>query len=252
MFLSKPLRKLFDLIFPYRCLRCEKIIDRLGFCDGCMAEALYPLKPPLCRICGGPLDMENFPGNRLVCASCLKEKYFFDRAVSVFYYSGHMPKIIHSFKFGNKFFLSKFFFEYLREKPKEFGENIDCIVPIPLHVKKLRARSYNQTALLARHFRDEGYKVINDLLLKTVNSRAQIELKTSQRKKNVRGNFCVNKKYAGEAAGKNILLLDDVFTTGATVNECAKVLREGGAKKIFVLTIAKVARGKKIGNCAAT
>ena len=176
----------------------------------------------------------------------MSKKYYFDKALSIFKYNKDIATVIHLFKFRNKFILSEFLASFLLEKINEFNDKIDYIAPVPIHKKKLQIRGYNQTVLLTNEFVKHGYtNIINDLLIKSVQTKAQSELNYSDRVKNLTKSFILNSKYIDTIKGKNILIIDDVFTTGSTANECAKILKRFKANKVFVLTLAKTTLNKK-------
>jgi competence protein ComFC len=184
------------------------------------------------------LDANNSYG--VVCVDCLESKYYFDRAFSVFNYEKIIASVILKFKFSRKMFLSKFLAKFLFMKYKEIDERIDYIIPVPMHIKKLRQRGYNQSLMLAY----ELSKLVNipcvyDMLLKQKNTRAQIGSSHIARKRNLKSAFSMKEKYKGLFFDKNVLIVDDVMTTGTTASECAKVLKTNGIGKVFVLSVAK-------------
>ncbi|MBR2141088.1 MAG: ComF family protein [Rickettsiales bacterium] len=232
------------IIYPDVCLSCGKILDSEGFCVNCWKELVF-IKKPYCFLCGRPLDINSQMG--LICADCINKKYYFDRVFSVFVYNRVIAKAIFRFKFNRKTFLSKFFAKFLNNKLKECNEKIDFIVPIPMNVMKLRNRGYNQAVLLAKDL-SKMVKIpcIYDLIIKTKNTKAQSSLSHKERKFNLKLAFKLNEKYKDIVKNKNILIVDDVFTTGSTANECSKILKKSGAVgRIFVLTIAKTVHRQK-------
>jgi competence protein ComFC len=182
----------------------------------------------------------------LACANCLKRNYDFDRTVSVFIYNRVIARAIYRFKFRQKTFLAKFFSKFLLRKIEYLRNKVDFIIPVPIHGKRLKWRGYNQTMLLADELSHQTtIRTIPDLLIKNKNTVAQTTLRLKKRKVNLKSAFSINEQYKDLIRGKNIMITDDVFTTGSTANECAKVLKRNGVKKVFVLTIAKTTIGKK-------
>lgn len=175
----------------------------------------------------------------LICRSCFSRIPKIESNVKDVYcygsYDGILKNLIHQFKFENKFSLSKLFASLLcQTTPKNF----DCILPVPLYLKKLQQRKYNQSALIAI----ELSKLLHipcylDVIKKPFETPSQTELSKSKRKKNVKGAFTVSR--IPKILNKNILLVDDVYTTGATVNECKKVLIRAGAANVIIATLAK-------------
>ncbi|MDR2778636.1 MAG: ComF family protein, partial [Rickettsiales bacterium] len=144
-------------------------------------------------------------------------------------------------------FLAKFFVKLLLKKAEYIRDRVDFIIPVPIHRKRLRWRGYNQTLLLADELsRLIAIRTIPDLLVKNKNTVAQTTLKSKKRRVNLKSAFNINEEYVNLIRDKNIMITDDVFTTGSTVNECAKVLKNNGVRKVFVLTIAKTTMNKNI------
>ncbi len=144
-------------------------------------------------------------------------------------------------KYRDQTFLAKKFARILFDKVKNEIVDCDLIIAAPLHLKRLKKRKFNQAGLLAKEISkfSKQSKFIPDFLIRVKNTRPQIELRKKQREKNLKRAFLVNKKYRELVKGKKILLIDDVMTTGATVENCAKELKRRGAKEVLVLTIAK-------------
>jgi ComF family protein len=189
-------------------------------------------------VCGRLLDTGSSYG--IICVDCLKNEYYFDRSFSAFIYEKIIAKVIFEFKFFRKRFLAKFLTRFLFIKFKEIEEKIDYIIPVPMHIKKLRVRGYNQSLLLA----NELSKLVNipciyDVLMKQRNTKAQINTSYKARKHNLKSAFCLKEKYKDLIANKTILIVDDVITTGSTINECAKVLKSNGVGRVLVISVAK-------------
>jgi ComF family protein len=209
-----------------------------------MMDKVKFIKPPICSICGKTLNINKDIANKngaLICGECIRENYYFDKASSVFVYNKAISRAIQSFKYKNKFFLSTYFFDYIKDKINDFDDVIDIMAPVPMHIMRLRKRGYNQAALLVKEFEKIGCKniIIYDLLKRVSNDKPQAMLTFAKRKNNLKRAFKINKKYIDKIIDKNVLIIDDVFTSGTTVNECSKVLKQHGVKKVFVLTIAK-------------
>lgn len=171
------------------------------------------------------------------CAACLAQRPAFDKVVTIFRYNDVVGKAISDLKYSDQTFLAKKLAGILREKAKNEITDCDLICAVPLHVKKLRIRKFNQAVLIGKYLNKE--KFIPDLLWRITDTVAQVALKKKDREKNLKRAFLVNKKYRNQLEGKKILLLDDVMTTGATLENCAKALRKCGVEKITILTIAK-------------
>lgn len=203
--------------------------------------------PPVCGICNKKI-------NTYLCGKCEKEinkitcvgenKYsdkYFSTHMYLFKYEGIIRDKIISYKFDDKPYLYKTFCEIFVKNKKvcEFLKNYDIIISVPMYKKKKNQRGYNQSELIAREIAQkvENIQYRNDILVKIKNTAKQSSLNKEQRKENLKNAYAIkNKEYIHN---KNILIFDDIYTTGSTANECAKTLSEAGAKEIGILTIAK-------------
>jgi ComF family protein len=160
-------------------------------------------------------------------------------ARAVGYYEGPFREAIHRWKYEEKSFLTSFFGEKLTEGFRRYWDpdSIDLLIPVPLHPKRLRGRGFNQALLLVKELsRRTRIPYSKRLLRKRIPTPPQVNLSGKEREKGVRGSFQIQREE--EIGGKSILLVDDVYTTGATVNECSKVLLKAGAERVDVLTLA--------------
>ena len=230
------LKSLLNIILPDVCPLCEQSEQQGLLCKACRAEldGLW-ITGPICVVCG--LPFVSLAASDHTCGKCLKHDMPFIEARSAFEYSGCLREAIHRFKYNERFILARPFGRMLTLSAAAFSIKPDIAVPVPLHKKRLRLRGFNQSLLLARAV-SKGLSVGLDYLSlrRTRETAPQIELNTDERQKNVAGAFEVINPPAFK--GKNILLVDDVFTTGATVRECAKVLKKAGAS-VRVLTLAR-------------
>lgn len=236
----KFLKKILEIIFPSHCLFCKKIISENSlFCQDCWPKLRF-ISEPKCAICSYPFE---FQGLNLLCVKCLEKKPSFDKAISIFRYNFVLNKIISSLKYNDQTFLAKKFARLLFDKAKEELVDCDLIVVVPLHKKRLQERKFNQAILLANALLKytPDIEFIPDFLIRTKHTKPQIELRKKDRENNLKNAFAVNKKYLILVKDKNVLLIDDVMTTGATVENCSKILKKYGAKRIVVLTIARTA-----------
>ena len=230
-----------SLIYPLSCLICKAALSPLSdkpLCDICWNKIERNL-PPFCRICGKHLPSEN-QNHAFACKDCQASSYFFKKARSVCVYDGVIKDCIHLFKYRSKLSLAKPLSKLMVDFAHNFldMENIDLILPVPLANSKLRQRQFNQAKLLAKSISCAFSKELKDkLLIKIKPGVAQVNLSRAERLKNVRGSFKVRHQLL--LKNKNILLVDDVLTTGATINECARMLLEAGAKRVGVFTLAR-------------
>lgn len=233
------MRAIKDLCFPPCCICCENTLSesQLLICDKCLDD-LYFTEKPLCSRCGKVFGGRE--GENHLCSSCMKSSLYYNRARSLFIYDDRVADLVHSLKYNcNTSGLETF--TKLKRKSSSLKDlpGADFIFPVPLHTKRLRKRGYNQALLLARSFFDkEKNKIKNNILVRSRNTPSQTGLSGVERRKNLRNAFFVRDQKI--VSGKNILLVDDVFTTGTTVNECARVLIKAGARNVDVLTLARV------------
>jgi ComF family protein len=205
-----------------------------GLCPACDQDIQW-LLPPFCPRCGRP-----FPKGSTshLCSDCLQGKPSFDWGRSAAIYQGVLAGAIQRFKYHGDVnlagplsrFWSRINFEDL---------SYEAIIPVPLHPTRLRERGFNQALLLGKTLGKIHNKIVLTRALRRIrNTIPQVQLDHSERVRNVRGAFAVKKQQ--EIIDKRLLLIDDVYTTGATVNECARVLKKSGAKEIIILTLARV------------
>ena len=203
-------------------------------CDDCLSKVAY-IKPTICRVCGKPRD-KYFAGD--LCEDCSKEGMPFEIARSVVLYDGVIKEAIHKFKFEGKKALSPILGRFLVEH-LDRGEipvkKIDVVIPLPLSRKRFRQRGYNQTELLAKEISGHySIDVDSSSLKKVKDITPQFELSRVNRLLNIKGAFSCS-----PLTGKNVLLIDDIYTTGATVREASGSLKAAGAKSVYVLTLAR-------------
>ena len=228
-------------IYPPTCAGCGSPLDSersRAVCSSCLL-ALEPISEPYCPRCGIPYPTESRTPH--LCGDCLGGVHLFDRARATGFYRGLLREIIHRFKYGGQTFLARPLAKILAASAKELTRlhHIDLIVPVPLHSKRLRQRGFNQASLLARYL-GSALKISVDYasLKRSRWTEPQTGLSRRQRAVNVKGAFALTRPEKIEA--KSILLLDDVFTTGETVNQCVGVLKkDGGAREVVVLTVAR-------------
>lgn len=227
-------------LYPNVCQICgeERATSREGFvCSRCWQQVRF-IRPPFCRRCGLPFagDLtESFE-----CSNCRDMELEFAFARSAVTASGVVLEVIHRYKYQRALWFEPFLSDLLiREAlPVLRQQQWDWIVPVPLHPAKKRQREFNQAERLAAHLSAEAKIPINTTLLKRVTAtQTQTKLTRDQRAENMRNAFAIDPPQ--KLNGKRILLFDDVFTTGATTNACAKVLRASSAQDVGVWTVAR-------------
>jgi ComF family protein len=230
--------KLLPFVLPSQCHCCDRPLEegKKGFCADCFSQ-IRRLDPPFCSVCGAPFpsrEVENHP-----CGECVTKERYFSMARALGYYEGPLQEAIHRWKYRGMLSLTSFFGEWMADALRRHwgGASPDILLPVPLHKHRLRERGFNQALLLAQDLsRRTGIPCGKRILRKEKPTLPQVNLGSSEREKGVRGAFQMTEK--DRLKGKSILLVDDVYTTGATVNECSKVLIAGGAERVDVLTLA--------------
>jgi len=229
---------LFQFFLPLQCPCCEKFSGegKQGFCSNCLSQIRW-IEPPFCSICGIPFvsrEVETHP-----CGACVTHKKYFTIARALGAFEGSLQEAIHRWKYEGKTFLTPFFAEWMAEGLNRYWEpgSFDLLIPVPLHPLRLRERGFNQALLLVKDLsRRTGIPYRKTILQKKKPTIPQVNLGGVERERGVKGTFHVIDRE--ELLGMSVLLVDDVYTTGATVNECSKVLLRGGAERVDVLTLA--------------
>lgn len=228
-----------DFLFPPLCHICREFIPgagRLHICRLCL-EAISVVSHPLCPVCGVPFYGS---GNDHCCGACLKEPPNFDAARAAIIHEGPGRNLIHAFKYSYKTHLRRPLALLIVEHLTDFvaERKPDLIVPVPLHVSRLASRGFNQALLLGEVLAREWQLPLQRRAMRRIRrTEPQITLAADQRRNNVRGAFIVAD--AAVVSGKRVLLVDDVFTTGSTVEECSKMLKKAGAAEVLVITVSR-------------
>ena len=235
-------RRLLDLLLPPRCLSCGAVVAaEAPLCVACWPRVAF-LAPPYCACCGLPFAHDQGPA--ALCAACAAAPPAFQRARAVFRYDAASRGLVLAFKHGDRLDAVPPFARWLAAAGAELLAEAELLVPVPLHRRRLFARRYNQAALLAQALgRLSGRPVATRLLLRRRNTPSQGHLKPAQRRRNVAGAFAVAAMGEARLAGARVLLIDDVLTTGATLEAAAKALIAGGARQVDCLTLARVVLG---------
>lgn len=225
-----------DLVFPPLCAICRRLLGdgrRDPLCGPCW-QSLERIAPPWCRCCGTPLGIEG------LCEACRRRRPDFAYARAAARYGDLVREAIHAFKFGRRPGLAEPLGDLLAALGLSAlpGAAPDLLVPVPLHRRRKRERGYDQALLLARRLeRAWGVPVAADALVRVTATAPQTDLDAVERRRNVRDAFAVTR--AERIAGRHIVLVDDVLTTGATAGECARVLLRAGAAAVGILTVAR-------------
>jgi len=227
---------LLDLILPPRCLNCgEETGATDALCDRCWRQVTF-LADPCCVRCGLPFAYELGPG--ALCGACARQPPAYDRARSALRYDDGSRRLVLAFKHGDRLHGAPAFGRWMRRAGQSLLVDADLLMPVPLHWTRLLRRRYNQAALLAYAIADgTGPRVAPDWLRRRRRTPSQGDLGPEERRRNVRNAFAVAP--GKSLKGLKVILIDDVLTTGSTVEECARVLRAEGASQVDVLTLAR-------------
>ena len=239
--LRRAVRGVTGLILPRRCLACGTPVAGEGaLCAECWPAVRF-LGPPFCTACGYPFEFD--PGAGALCGACAAELPAFERARSVFVYDAASRGPLLAFKHADRTDAAPTFARLMVSAASDLLPDADMIVPVPLHRRRLLARRFNQSALLAQALgRETAIEAVPDLLVRTRHTPSQAGLSASARRRNVTGAFAVRKGMADSMRGARVLMVDDVYTTGATVGACTAVLLRAGAQAVDVITLARVVR----------
>jgi len=238
------LKGIFDAVFSRECAVCASVLkkEESFVCGQCLSDVKI-IRPPFCKKCGRPFISEEtlkYSPDHL-CAGCRGKRLSFHSVRAVGVYDGALRKLIHHYKFNGQRFLGEFLSGIMLENIREKFDSIDfdAVMSVPLHKKRLREREFDQSLLLSLNIgKNLDIPVITDNLIRNRYTRPQLELKKKERFQNVKQAFTVKRKE--EIKGKQILLIDDVLTTGATIHECARVLKKKGAKSVDVLVLSMI------------
>ena len=240
---------LFSVLFPSDCRICRTPllnISRLPVCEPCLAK-ISPLDGLLCRICGEKLFSTHVQGeDGALCGLCRRGQPEFRRAMAYGSYDGELRELIHLFKYNGIKSAAEVLARQLAQSIEQLSlPNQLVLIPVPLWSGKRQARGFNQAEAIAKAYlksenRFRSIQLDTATLVRTRETASQTGLTRRQRRENVRGAFAVTKPE--RIRDRSILLMDDVMTTGTTVNECARVLRRAGAKEIFVTTVARATK----------
>lgn len=240
---------LLDLLYPLTCPGCGCEIESTSIpvCGECV-HALAHIHEPVCDRCGAPLFDGDISPNTRGCKQCPEQTPCFDHARSLFIYNDdRVRNIIHALKFDYQTRLAPFLAQLFVSGYQRFyrGRDFDLIVPVPLHSSRLRSREFNQSTLMAEGLsRSSGIPFDDSVVKRIRKTKSQVSMNETERRKNLLNAFAVIRPESIHR--KHILLLDDVMTTGTTVSEVSRVLREAGTASISVLTLARAIDLRKV------
>lgn len=235
-------RSALDLLYPPLCIACRARVAEPGsLCAACW-QSINFIEGPACHCCGLPFDLD--PGEETLCGACIADPPSFDRARAVMRYDERSRGPILAFKHGDRLDLVPGFARWLYRVGQPLLDDADLIVPVPLHSGRLWTRRYNQAAELSRAIGKRTDKPVHPLALQRIRATpSQGAMPSAKaRRRNMHGAFQIPDSYQDAIHGRRVLLIDDVLTTGATADACARVLKRAGARKVHVLALARVVR----------
>ncbi|PYR57539.1 MAG: amidophosphoribosyltransferase [Acidobacteria bacterium] len=227
-----------SIVLAPACASCAELLDHPTggpVCARCW-QSILPLTPPICDACGDPLPTWRRVSIPLArCPRCRRTRRHVDRARAIGEYDGALKAIVHALKYEARRSLARPLAALMQQRGADLVAAADCAVPVPLHPARRRERGFNQAADLARHL---GLPV-NDALRRVRATATQTGLPAAQRHRNVRDAFAVTPS-AHDLIGRTVLVVDDVSTTGATLEACARVLKQLGVREVLAITAARV------------
>ena len=235
------LRTAADLLYPPACVVCNSPLGHGQYLCGSCSETTPRIEPPRCDICSRHFDGEIPAGIPFACSDCLAHEFAFQCAVSARRHAGVARDLVVRFKYERQYYLRRPLSDWLAEAfhgdSRLHGQPIDALVPVPLHSRRARERTFNQAAVLARLLARGVGLPVWPALRRVRFTDTQTALTRAERLLNLHGAFAPARRWP--VTGAHLLLLDDVFTTGATVDECARVLLRAGAASVRVLTVTR-------------
>ncbi len=238
-------RSLADLIVPPVCLACRTpLAGHDQICGACWRDIRF-IRPPLCDRLGLPMPFG--VGDVMISAAAAADPPPYNRARAVAAHEGVMRDLIHAFKYADRHDARRLFGRWLAQAAAPLLPGADVIVPVPLAPGRLLQRQFNQSAIIAQELsRCTGLAFDPYSLRRVRKTRSQVGLSRAERQSNVRGSFAVSSRRARALAGRNVILVDDVITTGATVGACARTLLAAGAGRVDVLALALVTDPRQV------
>lgn len=223
------------VLFPRRCPICDSVLELNGkkICGDCREKLVYIFEPK-CKKCGKQLQKLE----QEYCYDCKNRKHYFKSGIAGFSHIGEIKKSIYKIKYKGK---REYIDFYTEEIVKNFGKEVmdwecDGIIPVPLHKKRKLKRGYNQAEIIGKRIsKMTGIKQYNDILVRVKNTKPQKELNDEERRKNLENAFKIKKNIVEL---KKVILVDDIYTTGSTIDACAKVLLQNGVEEVYYISLS--------------
>jgi len=232
-----------DVALPQLCPSCREPVDGAGLCPACWSKLSF-IAPPYCQRLGIPFAFDSGAG--LLSMEAIADPPAYNRARAAVRYDDVARKLVHALKYGDRLDLAPTMGRWMARAGGELLADADALVPVPLHWRRQWARRFNQAALLAQIIaRTNGRVVAHGALKRVKATPQQVGLDKSERAHNVQGAFRVPAAGRAEVAGRKLLLIDDVFTSGATIDACTRALLRAGATSVDVLVFARVVAGSR-------
>lgn len=227
-----------NTLFPARCAACSELTESHGsLCATCW-QNIHFIADPICCKCGLPFEYNI--GEKAVCGRCMEHKPAYTEARAIFKYDENSRSQVLALKYHDKTQLAPIFGRWLARIAGTYKDKAQFIMPVPLHPMRIVTRRYNQAALLSYALSEHiGLPVLHNTLLRTRMTPTQSGLTRRQRADNMRGAFRVPEKKREVIKGNSVILIDDVMTTGATLEACARALHDAGVQDVYVLTLAR-------------
>jgi ComF family protein len=237
-------RLVLDAALPPLCPACRRpVADKGGLCPACWSK-LSVITPPYCERLGVPFAYDPGPGT--LSMQAIADPPAYRRARAAVRYDEIARTLVHAFKYGDRLDLAPTLGRWMAQAGGALFAEADALVPVPLHWRRLWARRFNQSAVLAKVIAAHGNLPVAHAALKRVKpTRQQVGLTASERALNVQGAFRVREEARAEIAGRRLILVDDVLTSGATIDACARALLRAGAASVDVLVFARVVDGAR-------
>lgn len=236
------LRSAFHIVYPPTCAACGCMTgDDGALCTDCWLDVAF-IERPYCEVLGLPFSSDH--GDGVLSAEAIAEPPPFDRLRAVAIHEGTARRLVHRLKYQDRTDLARFMASWMLRASDGTVLACDCILPVPLHRRRFTRRRFNQSAELARHLGQIADRpLLAGTLLRIKPTERQVGLSARARQDNVRGAFAIASGHEADVAGKRVVLVDDVYTTGATVAAATRVLKKAGAADVTVLTFAMAVSG---------
>jgi ComF family protein len=232
-----------DVALPRLCPSCRDLVSDNGVCPACWSRLAF-IARPYCPRLGIPFVYD--PGPDILSMQAIADPPAYNRARAAVRFEDVSRALVHAFKYGDRLDLGPLMGRWMANAGRELLDNADALVPVPLHWRRLWSRRFNQSGALAKEIAKlSGVPVAHTALRRVKATQQQVGLSHSERASNVQGAFRVDPAAKAEVAGRRLILVDDVLTSGATVDACARALLRAGAANVDVLVFARVVDGGK-------